>query len=261
MQTKTKLFVILWIAGMTGILSFLLVDLSALLATLPATAGKALPFSPLGIKLISTLQPTVLMSLAVLVGVILASKVGLSAPAAEAAAQGQSLTSALKPQIFPALSGGLLGGIAVVSVWLLWKPFLPPVFISQAEKLNTLLPLTTRILYGGITEELLLRWGVMTFLVWIGWRLFQRGGGRPRPGYFVIAIVISSVVFGMGHLPVASVLGAGLTMTIVAYVVIANSIFGLVAGYLYWQRGLEAAIMAHMSAHVLFVTLTYLRII
>ncbi|HSB27865.1 MAG TPA: CPBP family intramembrane glutamic endopeptidase [Pyrinomonadaceae bacterium] len=260
MRPKTKLFVILWIAGMTGILSFLLVDLSALLANLPATAGKAMPFSPLGIKLLGVIQPTVLMSIAVLVGTTLARKVGLSAPAAEAVAQGQSLTSALKPQIVPAVIGGFAGGAAIVSIWLIWKRFLPPVFVSQAEKLSTVLPLPTRLLYGGITEELLLRWGVMTFLVWLAWRLFQRGRGRPRPINFVIAIVISSVVFGMGHLPVASALGAGLTMTIVAYVVIANSIFGLVAGYLYWQRGLEAAIMAHMSAHVLFVTLMYLRI-
>ena len=261
MQQKTKLFLILWIAGMTGVLSFLLVDLSALLEILPVTAGKVAPFSPLAIKLLGLIQPTVLMSVAVLLGTTLTKKVGLSAPAAEALAQGESLTSALKPQIVPALIGGFVGGLALLSVWLLSKPFLPPIFVSQAEKLNTLLPLTTRLLYGGITEELLLRWGVMTLLVWVGWRLFQRGRGRPRSINFVIAIIISAVLFGVGHLPVASVLGAGLTIAIVAYVIVANSIFGLIAGYLYWQKGLEAAIMAHMSAHVLILTLLHFRIV
>jgi membrane protease YdiL (CAAX protease family) len=61
----------------------------------------------------------------------------------------------------------------------------------------------------------------------------------------------------MGHLPIASALGIGLTSSIVFYVVIANSLFGLIAGYLYWKKGLEAAIIAHMLAHVVIVTAIY----
>jgi CAAX prenyl protease-like protein len=254
MSFKTRLFLILWVAGLAGILSFLLVDLSALLASLPVTTGKEMPFPPLIIKLLSMIQPTVLMSLAVFVGVLLARQVGLSAPAAEAAAGGRQITSALKPQIVPGAVGGVVGGIAIVLTWLLWKPFLPPEFVTRAEELNKFLPFLTRLLYGGITEELLIRWGVMTFLVWAAWRLLQRGQGRPRAICFVSAIVISSILFGIGHLPVASALGIGLTSSIVFYVVIANSLFGLIAGYLYWKKGLEAAILAHMMAHVVLKT-------
>lgn len=254
MQTRTKLFVILWIAGMSGILSFLLVDLSALLRSLPVTAGKEMPFPPRIMGVLSLIQPTVLMSLAVLVGTKLAHKVGLSAPVAEAAAARATPVSALKPQIFPGVIGGIVGGIAILASWLLWKPFLPTLFVTEAEKFNTFMPFLTRLLYGGITEELLLRWGVMTLLVWASWRLFQGGQGRPRAIYFVSAIIISSVIFGIGHLPIAAALGAGFTIPIVAYIIIANSIFGLIAGYLYWQKGLEAAIIAHMSAHLVIVT-------
>ncbi|HSE24922.1 MAG TPA: CPBP family glutamic-type intramembrane protease, partial [Pyrinomonadaceae bacterium] len=121
-------------------------------------------------------------------------------------------------------------------------------------KFNRFMPFLTRLLYGGITEELLFRWGVMTLLVWASWRIFQRGQGRPRAICFVSVIVISSVIFGIGHLPIVAALGAGFTIPIVAYVIVANSIFGLIAGYLYWQKGLEAAIIAHMSAHLVIVT-------
>jgi hypothetical protein len=58
----------------------------------------------------------------------------------------------------------------------------------------------------------------------------------------------------MGHLPIASALGVGLTAPIVAYIIMANSLFGLIAGYLYWKKGLEAAIIAHMFAHVVIAT-------
>ena len=258
MSFRTRLFVILLISGFAGILSFLFVDLSSLLAILPATASTKMPFSPLSIKLLGLIQPTILLAVAVLLGVLLARKCGLSAPAFEALARGNGFVRALRPQIIPGLIGGLLGGIAIILSWVLGKPLLPPEFAARAEQLNKFLPLITRLLSGGITEELLLRWGVLTLLVWAAWRLFQKGQGEPRRVYFVSAIVISSILFGLGHLPVAIALGSKLTTAIVLYVVMANSSFGLIAGYLYWRKGLEAAILAHMLTHVLIVSGIYL---
>jgi hypothetical protein len=251
---KGRLFVILWVAGLAGILSFLLVDLTALLAYFPATSGVEMPFPPLILKLLNILQPTVLLSFAVLIGVSLAPSVDLHAPAMEAAARDGDFGAALKPQIAPGLVGGFLGGIVVILSWVLWKPFLPSEFVTRAEQLNRFLPFLTRLLYGGITEELLLRWGVMTLLVWAAWRLLQKRQGKPRGIYFVSAILLSSVVFGLGHLPLASALAVRMTVPIVLYVTVANSIFGLIAGYLYWKKGLESAIIAHMLAHVVIVT-------
>ena len=102
MKFKTRLFAILWIAGMAGVLSFLLVDLSALLANLPEAAGGSMPFPPFVLKLLSIIQTTVLLSIAVLVGVALAHKVGLSSPAAEALAGGGNLVAALSDKLFRA---------------------------------------------------------------------------------------------------------------------------------------------------------------
>jgi Type II CAAX prenyl endopeptidase Rce1-like len=258
MKIKTRQFVILWIAGMAGVLSSLLIDLSALLANLPVTQTASLPFSPLIIKLLGIIQPAVLLSIAVLVGVALAHRVGLSSPVAEAGAARGDVIAALKPQIVPGILGGVVGGIAVLLAWILWRSFLPAVFVTRAERLNRALPILTRLLYGGITEELLMRWGVMTFLVWIAWRLLQKRHGKPRAVWFVSAIIISSIVFGLGHLPLVQALAVNFTVAIVGYIVIANSLFGFIAGYLYWKRGLEAAIIAHMVTHVLIITAIYL---
>ncbi len=257
MNVRTKLFAILWVAGMAGVLSFLLVDISALLAHLPVTAGTEMPLPFPVVQLLSIIQSTVFLSLAVFVGFVFAPKVGLSSPVAEAAAGGGRLLSALTPQVVPGVLGGLVGGISILATWLLWKPFLPLEFITRAEELNRFLPFLTRLLYGGITEELLLRWGVMSLLVWVGWRLFQKGVGKPRAIYFVSAILLSSVVFGLAHLPIASALAVTFTIPIVSYIIIANSIFGLIAGLLYWKKGLEAAIIAHMLAHIIIVTAMY----
>jgi hypothetical protein len=251
---RTKLFVILWLAGMAGVLSVLLIDLSAILANLPATAGSEMPFHPLLIKLLSVVQTAILLSIAIFIGIQLARRVGLSAPAAEALATGNSFISALKPQVLPGLIAGFIAGVAILSSWILFRPMLPSLFVTRAERLNGSMPLLTRLLYGGITEELLLRWGLMTLLVWAAWRIFQRGRGTPRAVSFVSAIVISSVVFGVGHLPLVSALDVNFTLLIVTFIILANSLFGLIAGYLYWQKGLEAAIIAHMSTHIVIVT-------
>jgi len=256
MNLKTKLFLILWLAGLVGILSFLLVDLSALLANFPGQAVEELPPIP-ALKFLTLIQPSVILTVAVLIGVVLGSKVGLSSPAAEALASGGEVISALKPQILPGIIGGLAGGAGIVLTGLATKPFLSPEVIQRLTDFGKLLPLPTRFLYGGITEELLLRWGLMTLLVWIAWRLFQRGGNKPKPGYFVAAILISSIVFGIGHLPVAFMLVPRPTLALVCYVIVANSIFGLIAGHLYWKKGLESAMIAHMLAHVVMVTASY----
>lgn len=256
MTYRTKFFALLFLAGFAGILSFLLVDLSAIIAMVPPTDGTKLP-SPWVLKVLSLIQPTVLLALAVFVGVFLAPKVNLSAPAFEALARGRSFIAALKPQIIPGVIAGLIGAIVIVLSWAFLRPFMPAEFATRAEAFNRLVPLPTRLLYGGITEELLLRWGLLTLLVWVVWRIFQRGRRQPGSVCFVSAILISSIVFGVGHLPVAVAIGGPLTLPVVAYVVTANSVFGLIAGYLFWRKGLEAAITAHMLAHVGIVSASY----
>lgn len=258
MSPKTKLFLILWLAGMAGVLSSLLVDFSAMLAIMPLPAGtQALEFTPL-LRFLSLLQPAVLLSIAVLLGVVLAPKVGLSSPAAEAAIRGGQISSALKPQILPGILGGLAGGVSIVLVSLLGKPFLPVELLARISSLGNLVPLPTRMLYGGFTEELLLRWGFMTLLAWAAWRIFQKGQGKPRRAVFVASIFISAIVFAIGHLPIAILLAGQPTIALVSFVIAGNSVFGLVAGFLYWKKGLESAMLAHALAHVVLLAAHFL---
>lgn len=112
-----------------------------------------MPFHPLLIKLLSIVQTAILLSIAIFIGIQLAPLVGLSAPAAEALARSNSFISALKPQVLPGLIAGFIAGVAILSSWLLFRPILPPVFVTRAERLNlnSSMPLLTRLLYGGIT--------------------------------------------------------------------------------------------------------------
>jgi membrane protease YdiL (CAAX protease family) len=243
MISNRVLFVILWLLGMIGVLSTIWV-------VLPIPAEK-LPLPLITVKLLNLISPTFLLSIAVLVGVNLATKVGLSTPFIEALVSGsQTPLLAIKPQVIPGLVGGVFGGVVISILSSFWRSSLPVDFVANAEALSNNIPLLTRILYGGITEEILMRWGLMSFLVWAAWRVFQKAQGSPDTVYVVFAIGISAIVFGLGHLPLAFTLSSQPTASLVAYIIVGNASFGLIAGYLYWQKGLEAAIIAHITVHL-----------
>jgi len=258
MRFNSRLFFILWIAGVIGVISFLLVDLNAMLRSVPFPAGTEIPDFNFTLKLLSLIQPSVLLAIAVFVGVLLAPKVGLSAPFAEALANDGDTIGALKPQIVPGIIGGLVGGAAIILVGFTARQFLTAEITQRISQFGEFLPLPTRLLYGGFVEELLLRWGVMTFLVWGGWRLFQKREGSPNDGVFVFAILISSVIFAVGHLPIAFLLFPDHTNVLTMFVIIGNSMFGLVSGYLYWKKGLESAMIAHALTHLVLFSATKL---
>jgi membrane protease YdiL (CAAX protease family) len=66
---------------------------------------------------------------------------------------------------------------------------------------------------------------------------------------FWVANIVAAILFGLGHLPVTAHL-VPLTSVVVARAVVLNGIVGLVAGTLFWRRGIEMAILCHFSADV-----------
>ncbi|HKR61216.1 MAG TPA: hypothetical protein VJS64_15955, partial [Pyrinomonadaceae bacterium] len=123
-SVKTRLSLILFLAGFAGVVSILLIDLSALIALVPVSARSNVPaITPL-IKILSLIQPTVLLLVAVLTGVALSQKVGLSAPVAESIATGGRLIPALKPQLGPGFLGGLVGALAILLTTAVLRPLL-----------------------------------------------------------------------------------------------------------------------------------------
>jgi membrane protease YdiL (CAAX protease family) len=236
---RLRLGLLLWLAGMLGVVVITVTVLPQLLGevTLPAPLWM--------VSLASLAQSALLVALAVWSGVALAPKVGLRAPAFEAAVTARPIASALRPQCLPGLVAGALGGAGLFAI----GGYASPAALAEVQQRFTL-PILARVLYGGVTEELLLRWGLMTALVWLAWRLLPRPSGTPRAVYIWLAIVVSALLFGAGHLPAAAMLVGELTGDVVLFVVGVNTAFGVLFGYLFWRYGLEAAMIAHATAHV-----------
>jgi membrane protease YdiL (CAAX protease family) len=201
------------------------------------------------VALASALQTLVLMAIAAAVGTALAPRVGLGAPFFEALVAGEPLWPALAPRLLPAFATGIVGGLIFVAAYYLYfRPRLDTQTVRAMEDLRNALGIWGRVLYGGIAEEVLTRWGLMTLLVWLGTLL----AGSPSPAVMWGAIVISGVLFGLGHAPGYLAAGCQRSPTFFAAMISLNLWASLIFGWLYWQYGLLAAMMAHALFHLVW---------
>jgi membrane protease YdiL (CAAX protease family) len=235
--------ILLFTLGFLGIVSTV-----PLIPQLLALQSTPLPLSVEMIQVISVAQSAVLLLLMIWLGSVFSKKVGLSSPVIFALARSENAFKELKPQIIPALIGGVVGGVFILVFLGALTSYLPAEFLSAGEKLIP--PWYTKMLYGGITEELLIRWGLMSFFVWAAYRLTQKNGSDIGSYNYIFAIIASALIFGLAHLPVTFALSPEVTATLVAYIILGNAAFGFIAGYLYWKYGLECAMGAHMIAHL-----------
>jgi membrane protease YdiL (CAAX protease family) len=110
-------------------------------------------------------------------------------------------------------------------------------------------------LYGAIGEELLMRLGLQT---WVAAGLRKLTGNREKPpgaGTMLPAIVLATLAFGAGHLPTTARI-VKLDAGVVARALALNGVAGVAFGWLYWKKGIEAAMIAHGSADLVLHVLT-----
>jgi hypothetical protein len=206
---------------------------------------------------LTLVQPTVLLLVAVAVGAFLAPRLGLRSHVARRAVGGPSVLAELRPEAPRAAVVGLALGLALTLIDLLTARSigLPlPIPTEGSRFLPFILAsLPMRFLYGGIAEELLLRWGFMTLVAWALWAVVRRvrgaDGNAVSDGVMWAAILIAAFAFGVGHLP-AMAASVPLTPAIVARTVLLNALGGIAYGWLYWRDSLEAAMVAHAFSHV-----------
>jgi hypothetical protein len=245
------------LAGLIGVASLPLVILPTLEALMGA--GRSPTHSLALLAALSLIQPALLVILAAFAGAALAPGLNFVSYLARV-----NVHEPFTAQVPRAVASGLVVGVVIVALDIaLFRHFsLQP---AGSQPIGVILQaLAGGVLYGGLGEEVMMRWGLMTLVVWLGARLAGRrsadsapatpsggpGMAAPAPIY-VVAIVIVALVFAAGHLPAVSAMGP-LTATVVLRTLLLNAVAGLVFGWIYWRASLEAAMLAHATVHVVF---------
>jgi membrane protease YdiL (CAAX protease family) len=69
---------------------------------------------------------------------------------------------------------------------------------------------------------------------------------------FWIAIAVMAVLVGLGHLPATKRLAGRITPLLLTRALLLNGVIGILCGWLFWRSGLEAAVLAHFSADIVY---------
>lgn len=246
-RVNWRIFAALLAAGLLGVIAVLPYMLDLL--ENQAAGNAAAPAVPLPLMVaLVLLQNGALLAALILLGMLLAERIGLDMPLIRAWATGQQWPE-LKAILLPgAILGAAAGAILVALEALFFLRELPAEMRALFD-----IPLWKRLLaglvYGGITEELLMRLFLLSLVAWLLGKWWQTPERKPTAGAFWLAIFLVAILFGLGHLPATSYV-APVTPLLVVRALVLNGVAGVAFGYLYWRHGLEAAMCGHMSAHI-----------
>jgi hypothetical protein len=189
------------------------------------------------IMLINLLSKGLLISLvACSIGSYMAPKVGLGAPFIEAVAYLDNPHIVLWDQMAP---------IVLHTFYvLLGMMFLQYLFISRHVSTTRYfeMPFTSKVLLEGVIEEIVFRWGLVSFLTRI---LIKEATLDPNLA-IIIAIFLAAVGSGLSHISDLTRLNFQRLDVALLSILLLNFWGALCYGFLFWKHGLTAAILCHV---------------
>lgn len=248
-----KIFFILWIASIAGVIAVLPYSLTLQSGSLQ---NLELPI-PLPVLIaIQVAQNAVIFGVLTALGLFFANRIGLGTPILEAKLEGESVADRVRAILPVSILVGVVAALLIIGLEIaIFQPAMLRELGDSADALNlqTAQPAAWKgflaSFYGGIVEEILLRLFVMSLLAWLGSFISKTMDGKPTGAVFWTANILAAVLFGLGHLPATATL-VPLTPLVITRAIVLNGLAGVAFGYLYWKRGLESAMAAHFSADI-----------
>jgi Type II CAAX prenyl endopeptidase Rce1-like len=241
-----RIFWVLLFASVSGV--------AAILPYVFSIFGKILNAHPLPMPLpvlivVQLMENTLFFGGVIALGLLLARKVGIEMPVLRRWLYSEQTHLPVGSVWVSILSGVVIAALIVLAFYSLFAPRIPdwPVGAEAA------LPIWKRFLacfYGAINEELLARLFSLSLLLWLARKIAREKSQHASGLVFWIANVIVAVLFSLGHVPAAKLL-MQITPLVITAILCTNGAASLLFGYLFWKRGLEAAILAHFSADVI----------
>lgn len=193
------------------------------------------------------LQNLVMVLMMSLAGSVLSTKTGLKAPLLSAVLGGEAGIGQLGLLIVPALLFAVFGIFTFYGLYfgVLLKRMDPENY-KIAEKMRAVIGLDGAVLYSGLFEEVIARWGLMNLSAFMILIFVPKG----FDGLFWIAAMVGGTLFALGQLPLLVAAGAKPSRRFLYLFMGMGVVQSLFFGYLFWQYGLEMAVIVHMLMHL-----------
>lgn len=221
------------LVGIGVITSFMVLPFTFALIHLPEEV-------PFGLIVIAqTIQVTIILMISCFIGMKLLPKTSLTGFAFLDKNNGTNIhfTKIIKESIVWGVLGGILSVLLCIPFWNL------SIDLLKVEMNVDLWKSSLACFYGGFGEEIMFRLGMMTFFVWILNKL------HLNKISVWASIIISGIIFGLGHLGITSDMTT-ITFDVILRAVLLNGSLSIIYGYLYWKKGIESAMIAHFSTDV-----------
>lgn len=190
-----------------------------------------------------TLAMVLLMSIA---GAALSLRTGLGDPLLNDMLVGHSVWNQLASLMLPVFLYSV-GGLVIFLI-------LYNLFAKRLLEQKTLIALQTMwkkfgldgcLLYGGVVEEVLARWGLLNVITFFAMLFAQ----QKNDAIIYFSMIVSGIFYTLSHLPAYIAAGCQNGRRFVLVMLVLNGWQAILFSMVFWRYGILAAIISHMLFH------------
>lgn len=174
-------------------------------------------------------------------GLVCSRNTQLGVPVISASVKSGNSNERFKPKIIPALFAAFLGAVFVILVRLFFSFNLP----NEYQLVHEVIELSWHagLFFEGLTTEIVVHWGIMSFIIWRTTRAtMYRDANEVSSRFYFSVILLCSVILGAAYCLPLSRLDIEVTYQLLFCVGLEGAGFSLISGYLFWKYGLECAL-------------------
>lgn len=140
-------------------------------------------------------------------------------------------------------------GIAILNLGFdfVFQNWLPEIYQPNFAAPNITQALSN-IIYSGLGQEILLRWGIMTAIVYV----FSSRGQEANKRTYLVGIILTAMLYAFAQFSSVTAY-IDITPIILIRLLLLNVLDGILYGWLYYKFHFEAAVFSHMLTNTLIV--------
>lgn len=197
----------------------------------------------------SIIRNVCIIAIFISVGVLLNPLIKSKVPVFIAIIKKKDLWQTLRFYLLLAILFGFIGAVLFIYIYYIFLRLkINKNNIAIIEDLRMKRYLTGRIIYDGMIHEIILRWGVLSSIIWGINTYFN----EINIYLVLVSLFLLGSIVGLFKLLVYFSLGAEVNRSFVALVFISEIILSLFFGFIFWFYGLATVILSHMIFSLLW---------